>query len=548
MSTNVITPALDPIVELICITILVTAVLVFAHGEFMIFSFLDNFTVTGTVTIAVATKQKRVEKVKIIFKEEGKFLDLTGVPLHLKIPAGLESFLYIRDCYEVFIDDIVASLPQKPCKTIAILGTAGIGKSSLFLVVLKLLLEDPSVFGLATRSFYFQTLPGEIWLYHHVHANDFIVHCLERGERLDAAIPLFADMETMEGSPKKHAGISIIFTLFGPSCYKELTKQGWHKVLPTWSAEEQAELFNSIQFRTKYSEQLALHAYNNIQYFGGSVRNNIQATRRGTRPLDLIESAILENGEYICERFFQDGFSGIEGVMSDILLHRNPEILEGGVYDFDAKPYAFSFASSYVLRRLLAYKNNMMVADAKNKYNTGTYRVGENGIEFELLCLHGFKISDVEFVAQPLTFGTKAMKVTFPPKQLLAMNWREQEDYLQANVLYISPYGNLESGNAFCLMKIKRKWTLVILQCTIAENHPVKQNGVKIIHDCYKKNRNLPLDDTVIMFIIPFNGKLKTKQPLIVQQKGEEAHEVQRVTIAVTAQYRIENKLVTLDQ
>ena len=60
------------------------------------------------------------------------------------------------------------------------------------------------------------------------------------------------------------------------------------------------------------------------------------------------------------------------------------------------------------------------------------------------------------------------------------------------------PYGNLESGDAFCLIEINGRWTLVILQCTITENHPVKQNGMKVIYDCYKKNPAL----------IPLNGKL----------------------------------------
>ena len=65
--------------------------------------------------------------VEILIKEEGKFLDLTGVPDLLKLRSGLRKYLYIRDCYEDFVDDIVASLPLKARTTIAILGTAGIG-------------------------------------------------------------------------------------------------------------------------------------------------------------------------------------------------------------------------------------------------------------------------------------------------------------------------------------------------------------------------------------------------------------------------------------
>jgi len=113
--------------------------------------------------------------------------------------------------------------------------------------------------------------------------------------------------------------------------------------------------------------------------------------------------------------------------------------------------------------------------------------------------------------------------------------------------LYIPPYGNLESGDAFCLIEINGRWTLVILQCTIAENHPVKQDGMKVINDCYKKIPALKMDDTVIMFMIPLNGKLKTKQPVVTQKKGEVVEEVQRVTITVTAQYKIQNALVTVD-
>ena len=75
----------------------------------------------------------------------------------------------------------------------------------------------------------------------------------------------------------------------------------------------------------------------------------------------------------------------------------------------------------------------------------------------------------------------------------------------------------------------------MILQCTIAEKHPAKQNGVKIIHDCYMKNPTLRVDDTTIMFMIPVNGKMNTTQPLVTPKKGGGVLEVQRVSITVTA-------------
>jgi hypothetical protein len=43
--------------------------------------------------------------------------------------------------------------------------------------------------------------------------------------------------------------------------------------------------------------------------------------------------------------------------------------------------------------------------------------------------------------------------------------------------------------------------------------------------------------------MIPLNGKLKTQQPLVTQEKNE----TKIVTIKVSAQYKIENALVTID-
>eukprot|EP01039_Chlorochromonas_danica_P001152 gene1152-1257_t len=352
-------------------------------------------------------------------------------------------------------------------------------------------------------------------------------------------------METMDGSPNGHLGVSLIFTAFRLSHFKQLTKNGWRKVMPTWSAEEQADFFNSKQFEREYGKEAALRAYDNMHFFGGTIRDNIQFAITRSSPIEELEPAIQDKGELVCDRFFKFG-SGNPAV-ADVLVHRNPHVVNGK-NKFGKMPYVYSFASPFVLRSFLQLKNNMLVTQARNKYNTDTYRGHDkDGGEFELLCIHGFKISGVEFEAQPLTDGTQATRVTFPPKEVLALNWREQENYLQPNLLYIPPYGNLESGDAFCLMKIDERWTLVILQCTISETHPVKQNGVKIIHDCYSMNSQLAVDETVIMFMTPLNGKLTTKQSLVTQKKGEGLEEAQQVTVIVSAQYKIENELVSDD-
>lgn len=304
--------------------------------------------------------------VGISIKQEGKFLDLTDVPLRLKLRSNLRTYVYIRDCYEDIIADIVASLPRKKCKTIAILGTPGIGKSALFLVVLKLLLEDPTTFGLTTRSFYFQTRPEAIWLYHHEGGDSFALRVVEFGEQLNEAIPLFVDMESEFGSPTEHAGVSLIFSSYRASRYNhELTKNGWRKVLPIWSSEEQAVVFNSTHFSNSYGEQVAQRAHDNILYFGGSIHKNIDWAITATDPKKMVDNVIMRYGEYVCEHFFTGGVGGAEEAVLDFLVHRNPEKGEQG-YNFDAVACAYSIASPYILRRLLALNSNFLVTAARN--------------------------------------------------------------------------------------------------------------------------------------------------------------------------------------
>jgi hypothetical protein len=50
-----------------------------------------------------------------------------------------------------------------------------------FLVLLMLLIDNQNRFGLATRSLSYQTRNEVIWLFRHVHTNEFIEHFVERG-------------------------------------------------------------------------------------------------------------------------------------------------------------------------------------------------------------------------------------------------------------------------------------------------------------------------------------------------------------------------------
>ena len=151
---------------------------------------------------------------------------------------------------------------------------------------------------------------------------------MERGERLDETFPLFADIETENGSPTEHIGISLIVSSFRPSHYKELTKIGWQKMLPTWSTEELSEYFRSPQFESEYSKEMVQRAYENIGYFGGSIRRNIEVAISRQSPVMRIEEAILAKGDLLCECYFKPFLGGSMDFMSDLLVHRNPKMVQ----------------------------------------------------------------------------------------------------------------------------------------------------------------------------------------------------------------------------
>ena len=49
--------------------------------------------------------------------------------------------------------------------------------------------------------------------------------------------------------------------------------------------------------------------------------------------------------------------------------------------------------------------------------------------------------------------------------------------------------------------------------------HPVKQNGITIILDCYTEIAELQVDEMVIMFMTPVNRKLKSTQYLLRRRR-----------------------------
>lgn len=479
---------------------------------------------------------------EIKFQQDGEFLELLAVPDQIRLRSRVQRFLYIRECYPLLLDDITKSLPRTDNRTVAVLGTAGIGKSTFLLYCIYRLQDNPAHFRVATRSFYFQEEEDEVWLYKYLGEGSYSVR-KARG-KLDKTIPLFVDMQKAE-LPRDFDGVCIIFTSFREERFKERTKGGWKKVMPIWSTEEQRKLFDSVRFRDLYGEVIAAMAFHNIYYYGGTLRHNITCARDFSDPTTDIANELRRKGKDICSRYMGAGFGGTENDICDMLIHREPRTVDGEISDFNSRSMEYLFASPFVMRAILQHNSQNMAMSARAKFREGTFRGGADGIEFEMLCLHVFKVNGVKFQALPLCAGCKGFDIIFPAKEVLVLNWKECDDYLKTDVLYIPPYGNLESGDAFCLIQLNKRWTLIILQCTIAETHAVKENGMKVIHDCFATKSHLPVEETILVFMIPQNGKLKVAQRITTQ----DGNDLQRhlAGFRVEKQYRIQNRLADIE-
>lgn len=281
--------------------------------------------------------------------------------------------------------------------------------------------------------------------------------------------------------------------------------------------------------------------------YGGSLRYVIECVgfmKAGQPATERIDSAITEKCRAILEHFFGAGFGGPEDSISDVLIHRNPRIGDDGQVKYDVKgmKIIYSFASPFVFHQILSFHSHNIATLARQKFDLGTFRGSEDGEKFELLCFHCFKFSGVTFSVRPLdqTLGLSDGQIVFPPVEILPLNWKVRSNYLQENLLYLPPVGNLESGDAFCVMQFNGAPTLIVLQATIAERHPIKMNGLKVISECFN-SCNIHVASQMLIFVTPKDGKLSMKQALVTQKNIVAQSIPGSLARFATNQYMLEN-------
>lgn len=279
--------------------------------------------------------------------------------------------LFVRPCYihmaKVFFD----SMEKGHSDVVAFVGTAGIGKSCLFLYILMEWFTREK--GL--QSFYYQISQFEIYWFEVTLLGKFKVSTIAAaGSTLRAALPLFVDIQE-QILPKVHAGKVFIFNSFQPIKYKEITKERVVSIVPTWSEWEYATYMSCGHFWTDRGLNMTDESHyalvkESITLYGGSFRNVIVAVLQtlqgsGVQLHSMLDNALQNKGPSTAECVFRNSLRCGDADISDVLIHRNPSVDDRGDFLYESPCTVYSVASPYIFQKLLAFKSQHYSAEMK---------------------------------------------------------------------------------------------------------------------------------------------------------------------------------------
>ena len=233
---------------------------------------------------------------------------------------------------------------------------------------------------------------------------------------------------------------------------------------------------------------------------------------------------MTNKGFILAENFFKRGFPNLDDEMNYYIIHINPprDQNDNTKYDYESKQ-EFSFASDYVLKRIMVNRDTMLSAELLKWFEPGGDTAAKHfgavsaGLLFEKICLWLAPVAEKTIV--PITLNDEQVplgSVKLPKYRTLPLDWdKSKTPYLKPNLLYQPMISNLESGDAFGLVQIgDDNYMLIVIQVTTAHKHPVKVNGLKTIVSAFPEELRKLIKRKVILFVTPIDGHITTMQPL----------------------------------
>ena len=451
-------------------------------------------------------------------KLEPSFILLKEIPRFLETRYGkLPKRLMIRPCYRELYDISVTSMLRKNREgeydVTLFTGVPGIGKSMFLLYFLYRFLNDDRfedkrfALEIGARGKYFVFYPSNV-------PGEFRV--LEQTS-LPTDILLLCDLSTKE-EPGSRAKWTFIFSSPDPSLYKEIMKNQpkFKYRLPTWSEGELSILDSD---KASWIDRFDI--------FGGVPRHLFFKEEYGKKDSSMLEleEALENKGGALAESFFKFGYGTVDNLINYMLVHVNPPVRDNGIIDYAGKR-EFSFASDFIFRKLVEKYNSQLLAQAIGIFNSGsasyTFGAGSAGHLFEKICLWLEPLTGKQIEATMLDKSglNNSVNLTIPSfSQILPHDWKVKGG-LSAGQHYLPHVSNLESADCFyaaCNNEALGTYTLVNVQITVSENHPVKANGLVEIYEAYSCN----ITEVVVLFLVPVHCNLNCVQKLKTKEDSD---------------------------
>lgn len=319
----------------------------------------------------------------------------------------------------------------------------------------------------------------------------------------------------------------FIFASPDPARYRCTVKQApvcYEFIMPTWSEQELLAVGGENRDAM----------YDRFVLFGG-VPRYVLWPGEGRDPAWMLTEAMPINEPRFMESFFSHGYWNTDQEQRCMLVHINPPwSSEKADWDYQ-ESFEYSFASDEIFRRLLVRVDQSLLDKARTKFNAGTwlkaYGPGFAGHLFKKLVLWWTPLATKTVTLMTLADPSNQLTVTLPAMKVLPRWWKaakgSSEGELDTNCLYQPRIANLESGDAFCVIsEMDGSATLIVLQVTVGETHPINVNGLKNIVQAYPLTVQKALVKKCFVFVTPVHGALQRQQQPLHTQEGAVATHV----------------------
>ena len=449
---------------------------------------------------------------RLRFRIENDFLVLDRFPRHITLRYGkIPNRIFIRQCYKDIYNLVTSQMLDEEEIQPAFLftGVPGIGKSMFLLYFLCRFLHDDRF---PDKRFALEFERGEyLYFLPTVVPDNYDLQILQEYDFPIENVLVLSDI-SLPLEPKTRGKWILLFCSPNPKRYNGIMKNLPHfnYILSVWSYDE-------LKSMKKDDDESWLPMYAKC---GGIARNVLCNPNQYKEIIESLEKKLYFVGHTVVDNFMNRNFGAVNAETSYSLVHFNPPRTDKGKYIYQSVRCEYTFASMYVFQKLMADFKKSKLREVVNWFNSRDDLVlqkygGSFARDlFVWLCLFYIPLSGRKILCEPLNNEQSPLgNFVLPEMELLSSPW-VKEGNLKPMVLYVPTASNMQLGDAFCAMDINGMKVLLVFQMTVPEAHPVKANDLVKITKAFPVATRMGFQRKIIVFVMPFQGKLRHWQPL----------------------------------